>query len=54
MLLPLFELWSDESGRAVADYAVTFVVILMIVIGTIGVIHSNANVVFWSSGTSVQ
>ena len=54
MSLLLSALWSDDRGKDIAEYAVTVVVILVILAGTIRVIHSNANVVFWSSAGSAQ
>ena len=46
-------LWSDES-QDIAGYAVTVAVILLIVIGTIRLIGSNANTVFSQIAISVQ
>jgi Flp pilus assembly pilin Flp len=40
------QLWSEESGQDVAEYAVMLAVILVIVIGTVKLIGSNANNVF--------
>ena len=39
-------LWSDERGQDIAEYAVMLAVILVIVVGTIRLIGSNANNVF--------
>ena len=36
-------LWSDENGQDIAEYAVMLAVILVIVVGTIRLIGSNAN-----------
>jgi len=47
-------LWSDESGQDIAEYAVMVAVILLIVIGTIRLIGSNANIVFSQVASSVQ
>jgi len=44
----------DESGQDVAEYAVTLAVILIIVLGVIRLIGSNANNVFSSVGSSIQ
>src|ERR1019366_8799696 len=38
----LLELWQDESGQDIAEYAVMLAVILVIVVGTIRLIGSNA------------
>lgn len=39
-------LWSNEQGQDIAEYAVMLAVILVIVIGTVRLIGSNANTVF--------
>ena len=41
----LRQLWSDERGQDIAEYAVMLAVILVIVVGTIRLIGSNANTV---------
>lgn len=48
------QLWSDESGQDIAEYAVMLAVILVIVVGTIRLIGSNANTVFSQVGSSIQ
>jgi Flp pilus assembly pilin Flp len=52
MLSPL--LWSDDSGQDIAEYAVMLAVILVIVVGTIRLVGTNANNVFSSVASSVQ
>jgi Flp pilus assembly pilin Flp len=47
-------LWKDESGQDIAEYAVMLAVILVIVVGTIRLIGSNANNVFSAVGSSIQ
>jgi len=47
-------LWKDESGQDIAEYAVMLAVILVIVVGTIRLIGSNANNVFSQVGSSIQ
>lgn len=49
----LRQLWSDERGQDVAEYAVMLAVVLVIVVGTIRLIGSNANNVFSSVASSV-
>jgi Flp pilus assembly pilin Flp len=49
----LQNLWSDESGQDIAEYAVMLAVILVIVVGTIRLIGSNANNVFSNVGSSL-
>ena len=51
----LFErLWNDERGQDIAEYAVMLAVILVIVVGTIRLIGSNANNVFSEVGSAIQ
>lgn len=47
-------LWKDESGQDIAEYAVMLAVILVIVVGTIRLIGSNANNVFSNVGSAIQ
>lgn len=49
-----YQLWSDEQGQDIAEYAVMLAVILVIVVGTIRLIGSNANNVFSQVGSSIQ
>ena len=48
------QLWSDEQGQDIAEYAVMLAVILVIVIGTVRLIGSNANTLFSSVGSAIQ
>ena len=48
------KLWNDEEGQDIAEYAVMLAVILVIVVGTIRLIGSNANTVFSNVASSVQ
>jgi pilus assembly protein Flp/PilA len=48
------QLWSEESGQDIAEYAVMLAVILVIVVGTIRLIGSNANTVFSQVGSAIQ
>jgi pilus assembly protein Flp/PilA len=48
------QLWSDERGQDIAEYAVMLAVILVIVVGTIRLIGTNANTVFSSVGSAIQ
>jgi Flp pilus assembly pilin Flp len=50
----LKQLWNDERGQDIAEYAVMLAVILVIVVGTIRLIGSNANNVFSQVGSSLQ
>ncbi len=50
----LRKLWREEQGQDIAEYAVMLAVILVIVVGTIRLIGSNANNVFSSVASSIQ
>ena len=47
------QLWVEESGQDVAEYAVMLAVILVIVIGTVRLIGGNANNVFSQVGSQM-
>jgi Flp pilus assembly pilin Flp len=47
-------LWSAEQGQDIAEYAVMLAVILVLVVGTIRLIGSNANTVFSNVASSVH
>jgi Flp pilus assembly pilin Flp len=47
-------LWSNQDGQDIAEYAVMLAVILVIVVGTIRLVGSNANNVFSSVASTVQ
>ena len=44
----------DDRGQDIAEYAVMLAVILVIVVGTIQLIGSNANTVFSNVASSLQ
>jgi Flp pilus assembly pilin Flp len=46
--------WLEEDGQDIAEYAVMLAVILVLVVGTIRLVGSNANNVFSSVASSVQ
>jgi Flp pilus assembly pilin Flp len=50
----LRQAWSDDKGQDIAEYAVMLAVILVIVVGTIRLIGSNANTVFSQAASSIQ
>jgi Flp pilus assembly pilin Flp len=47
-------LWGEQEGQDIAEYAVMLAVILVIVVGTVRLIGSNANTVFSSVASSIQ
>jgi Flp pilus assembly pilin Flp len=44
----------DEKGQDIAEYAVMLAVILVIVVGTVRLIGSNANTAFSQVASSIQ
>jgi Flp pilus assembly pilin Flp len=54
MMSTLSSLLRDDRGQDIAEYAVMLAVILVIVVGTIRLVGSNANNVFSSVASSVQ
>jgi Flp pilus assembly pilin Flp len=50
----LQRLAQEEGGQDIAEYAVMLAVILVIVVGTIRLIGSNANNVFSSVASAIQ
>ena len=50
----LRNLWSHEEGQDIAEYAVMLAVILVLVVGTIRLVGSNANNAFSAVASSIQ
>jgi len=48
------QLWSEDAGQDIAEYAVMLAVILVLVVGTVRLIGSNANTVFSSAASAIQ
>ena len=48
------KLWSNQEGQDVAEYSIMLAVILVIVVGTVRLIGSNAGHVFSQVGSSIQ
>jgi Flp pilus assembly pilin Flp len=46
--------WTDEQGQDVAEYSIMLAVILVIVVGTVRLIGSNAQNVFSNVASSIQ
>ncbi len=46
-------IWKDDSGQDIAEYAVMLAVILVIVVGTVRLIGSQANNVFSETASSI-
>jgi Flp pilus assembly pilin Flp len=47
-------LWSEDDGQDIAEYAVMLAVILVLVVGTIRLVGSNANNAFSSVASSLH
>jgi Flp pilus assembly pilin Flp len=54
MLKLMLRLWSEDAGQDIAEYAVMLAVILVLVVGTVRLIGSNANTVFSNVASSIQ
>jgi Flp pilus assembly pilin Flp len=50
----LRKLWRDDDAQDIAEYAVMLAVILVLVVGTIRLVGSNANNAFSSVASSLQ
>jgi Flp pilus assembly pilin Flp len=50
----LRRLWIENEGQDIAEYAVMLAVILVLVVGTIRLVGSNANNAFSSVASSLQ
>jgi len=50
----ILKLIGSDDGQDIAEYAVMLAVILVIVVGTIRLIGSNANTVFSQAASSIQ
>jgi Flp pilus assembly pilin Flp len=47
-------LWTEDAGQDIAEYAVMLAVILVLVVGTVRLIGSNANNAFSQVASSIQ
>jgi Flp pilus assembly pilin Flp len=54
MLQMLHNVWRDEQGQDIAEYAVMLAVILVLVIGTVRLIGGNANNAFSQVASSLS
>ena len=50
----LLRLWTNDQGQDIAEYAVMLAVILVLVVGTVRLVGSNANNAFSSVASSLQ
>jgi len=54
MIEILTKLWARDDGQDIAEYAVMLAVILVLVVGTIRLVGSNANNAFSAAASSIQ
>jgi len=54
MTLLLRRLWAEDKAEDIAEYAVMLAVILVLVVGTIRMVGSNANNAFSSVASVLQ
>lgn len=50
----LIQLWKNDEGQDIAEYAVMLAVVLVIVIGTIRLIGEGANNIFSKAASQLQ
>jgi Flp pilus assembly pilin Flp len=50
----LKQLWSEENGQDIAEYSIMLAVILVIVVGTVRLIGTNANHVFSEVSSAIR
>jgi Flp pilus assembly pilin Flp len=50
----LCKLWRQDEGQDIAEYAVMLAVILVLVVGTVRLVGSNANTAFSQAASSIQ
>jgi len=48
------KLWLEDAGQDIAEYAVMLAVILVLVVGTVRLIGTNANNAFSNVASSIQ
>jgi Flp pilus assembly pilin Flp len=49
----LRNIWIDDEGQDIAEYALMLAVILVIVFGTVATIGTNANTIFGDAGNAL-
>lgn len=54
MLEIMRRIWTEDQGQDIAEYAVMLAVILVLVVGTVRLIGSNANNAFSNVASSIQ
>ena len=54
MIAFALELWRNDRGQDLVEYAVMLALILMAVMGIVHLISSNSNTVFSNAASSIQ
>ncbi len=54
MIALLFKMCLEDDGQDIAEYAVMLALILVLVVGTIRLVGSNANNAFSAAASSIQ
>ncbi len=54
MIALLFKMCLEDEGQDIAEYAVMLALILVLVVGTIRLVGSNANNAFSAAASSLQ
>ena len=54
MTYSIHSFWTDNAGQDIAEYAVMLAVILVLVVGTIRLVGTNANTVFSTAASAIQ
>jgi Flp pilus assembly pilin Flp len=49
----LRNIWTNDDGQDVAEYALMLAVILVVVVGAVVTIGDNANTIFGDAGTAI-
>jgi len=50
----LVRFWVDDQGQDIAEYAVMLAVILVLVVGTVRLVGSDANNAFSAAASAIQ
>ncbi len=53
VLNTLCKIWKDDQGQDIADYALMLAVVLLLVIGAVQAIGTNANIIFSSAAAQL-
>jgi Flp pilus assembly pilin Flp len=54
VIYAIHSLWTEEEGQSIAEYAVLLAVILVLVIGTVRLVGTNANTAFSTVASAIQ